>query len=128
MDKARASRSAHARVFDVLDAGGEADQGRRGRRVEGLEHALHRLPVDPEGDAGSVQIHTAAHHVIRRQQMLLHRPPSSGRALHHIPHTSATAALRGIEQITSQDSEKHNNNEIVVDMKIANNALNTNNK
>ncbi len=97
-------------VFDVLDAGGEADHGEEEAvEVEGLEHALHRLPVDPEGDAGSVQIHAAAHHVIRRQQMLLHRRhrPRDAPCITYHTHQQ-TAALRGIEQITSQDSEKHN--------------------
>lgn len=32
--------------------------------VEVLEHALNRLPVDPEGHAGRAQIQTAADHVV----------------------------------------------------------------
>lgn len=32
--------------------------------VEVLEHALDRLPVDPEGHTGSSQIQTAADHIV----------------------------------------------------------------
>lgn len=39
--------------------------------VEVLEHALYRLPVDPERHAGSAQIQTAADHVVRVQQVLV---------------------------------------------------------
>lgn len=39
--------------------------------VEIFEHALNRLSVDPERDAGSSQVQAAAHHVLRGQDVLV---------------------------------------------------------
>lgn len=56
----------------LLDTCREADDGEEESLcVEVLEHALDRLPVDPEGHAGSAQIQTAADHVVRVQQVLV---------------------------------------------------------
>lgn len=57
-----------------LDPRGEADDWEEEPvRVEILKHALNRLPVDPEGDAGSAQVQAAAHHVLRGQDVLVER-------------------------------------------------------
>lgn len=48
-----------------LDPCGEADdREKEAVCVEILKHALNRLPVDPEGDAGSAQVQAAAHHIL----------------------------------------------------------------
>lgn len=56
----------------LLDTGREAHDGEEESIcVKVLEHALHRLPVDPERHAGSAQVQTAADHVVRVQQVLV---------------------------------------------------------
>ena len=49
----------------LLDTCREADDGEEEPVcVEVLEHALDRLPIDPEGHTGSAQIQTATDHII----------------------------------------------------------------
>lgn len=40
-------------------------------RVEVFKHALNRLTVDPEGDAGHTEVQAATHHILRSQKMLI---------------------------------------------------------
>ena len=40
-------------------------------QVEVLKHALNRMPIDTEGNAGHAQIQTAADHVLCCQHVLI---------------------------------------------------------
>lgn len=61
-----------AKPSTLLDTCREAHDGKEEPIcVEVLEHALHRLPVDPEWHAGGAQVQTAADHVVRVQQVLV---------------------------------------------------------
>lgn len=56
----------------LLDPCREAHNGeKQSVCVEVFEHALDGLSVDPERDAGSSEVQTAAHHVLRGQDVLV---------------------------------------------------------
>lgn len=62
----------HYKFTALLDTCREADnREEESVCVEVLKHALNRLPVDPEGHAGSTQVQTAADHIIGVQQVLV---------------------------------------------------------
>lgn len=58
--------------------------------VEIFKHALNRLSVDPERDAGSSQVQTTAHHILWGQDVLVHwrnRPRDTTCSGHTHKHT-----------------------------------------
>lgn len=60
-----------------LDSCREADDGEKESIcVKIFKHALDRLSVYPEGDAGRSQVQTTAHHIFRSQDMLVQRRDS----------------------------------------------------
>lgn len=66
----------------LLDSGREAEDGEEEAvHVKVLKHALDRVAVDAEGDAGHAQIQAAAHHVISSQRVGVRRG--------HLPRYSA---------------------------------------
>lgn len=58
----------------LLDPSWEADcREKQTIEVEVLEHALNRMSINTEGDAGHAQIQTAAHYILGRKNVVIGR-------------------------------------------------------
>lgn len=69
----------NVRYSILLHSSRETDDGEEESvGIKVLKHALHRLPVDPEGHAGSAQIQAATDHIVRVQQVLVNGGHGSG--------------------------------------------------
>lgn len=58
--------------YVIRNACREADnREKQAVQIEVLKHALHRMPIDTEGNTGHAQIQTAANHVLCCQDVLI---------------------------------------------------------